>query len=98
MCTQAQAPARGQETSAWQRADPEESSEGLEMTQRGAATALLGFKNTQVGVGTPARPWWSPACTFLPSADKVSEVSANLSSGMSEDASIQAHCLLWCEE
>lgn len=52
--------------------------ERFEMTQRGAATALLGFKNTQVGVGTPARPWWSPACTFLPSADKVSEVSANL--------------------
>lgn len=28
----------------------------FEMTQRGAATALLGFKNTQVGVGTPADP------------------------------------------
>lgn len=72
----------------------------FEMTQRGAATALLGFKNTQVGVGTPARPWWSPACTFLPSADKVSEVSANLrwSEWKDEGTSIQAHCLLWCEE
>lgn len=50
----------------------------FEMTQRGAAAALLGFKNTQVGVGTPAKPWASSVFTFLPSADKVSDVSVNL--------------------
>lgn len=95
MCTQVpEAPARRQETSLVPKEGRPRAELGrFEMTQRGAATALLGFKNTQVGVGTPAKAWWSAVCTFLPSADKVSEVSVNLhrSEWKDDGTSIQAH-------